>query len=423
MNSDTLFALNENMQDKEYCIVSYYVELPYHVDPYEKAKNMAVGQTIGTWLPVPGITEEMRRHHMGKIINVFDLSPDDLVEVEETNWKNYIFQIAYPVVNFENSIPLLLTTILGNDASTSVKAKIIDLSIPEELAHQFPGPAYGIEGIRRLCGVEERPMLLNMIKPCIGFSPEEGAKIFYETALGGIDFIKDDELLGNPAFCPLKERVREYTRAAEVAFEITGKKTIYIPNITDHIDRLLENAKNAVEAGAEVLMVNFSAVGLGALQMLREHISTPIMGHYAGTGPFYEGARSGIASNIILGKFPRMLGADIVMMNTPYGGYPLKKTKYIRTAHELTLPIYGIKPTLPSCGGGVNPGIVHQLVQDLGTDIMLAPGGAIQGHPMGARAGVKAMLDAVDAEMSGKTLEEAAADSPELEDSKGMWTK
>lgn len=423
MNSDTLFALNENMQDKEYCIVSYYVELPYHVDSYEKAKNMAVGQTIGTWLPVPGITEEMRRRHMGKIINVFDLSPDDLVEEEETDWKSYIFQIAYPVVNFENSIPLLLTTILGNDASTSVKAKIIDLSIPEKLAHQFPGPAYGIEGIRRLCGVEERPMLLNMIKPCIGFSPEEGAKIFYETALGGIDFIKDDELLGNPAFCPLKERVREYTSAAKAAFERTGKKTIYIPNITDHIDRLLENAKNAVEAGAEVVMVNFSAVGLGALQMLREHISTPIMGHYAGTGPFYEGAKSGIASNIILGKFPRMLGADIVMMNTPYGGYPLKKTKYIRTAHELTLPIYRVKPTLPSCGGGVNPGIVHQLVQDLGTDIMLAPGGAIQGHPMGAKAGVKAMLDAVDAEMRGKTLEEAAADSPELQASKGMWTK
>lgn len=43
--------------------------------------------------------------------------------------------------------------------------------------------------------------------------------------------------------------------------------------------------------------------------------------------------------------------------------------------------------------------MAYRLIEDLGTDIMLAPGGAVQGHPMGAKAGVKAMLDAVQAKM------------------------
>lgn len=101
-----------------------------------------------------------------------------------------------------------------------------------------------------------------MIKPCIGFEIEDGAKIFYNTALGGVDFIKDDELLGNPDFCPLKNRVRAYVDASEKAFEITGKRTLYIPNITDHVAKLIDNAKIAEENGSKSNHAYFASVGL-----------------------------------------------------------------------------------------------------------------------------------------------------------------
>lgn len=35
-----------------------------------------------------------------------------------------------------------------------------------------------------------------MIKPCTGYTPEVGAKLFFEAAAGGVDIIKDDELIG-----------------------------------------------------------------------------------------------------------------------------------------------------------------------------------------------------------------------------------
>ena len=116
-----------------------------------------------------------------------------------------------------------------------------------------------------MTGVYDRPLLLNMIKPCTGFTAEVGQKIFYETALGGVDFIKDDELLGNPTFCPLVQRVKAYNAASDAAYEKTGKRTIYVANITAGVGQLEENAKRAVDAGARMLMVNFAAVGYSAL--------------------------------------------------------------------------------------------------------------------------------------------------------------
>jgi len=420
-SSKMLFDLIETIRDKDYVIASYYIELNKDVDVIAKASSMAIGQTIGTWVPVPGITDEMRQKHMGKVVNIYDIPPYDLSTQLTDDRCSYVIQIAYPIINFGAQFPMLLTTLLGNDASTSAQVKLVDIQFPEWYANQFGGPNFGIEGVRKLVGVYDRPLILNMIKPCTGFLPKDGAKMFYQTALGGVDFIKDDELLGNPSFCSAIERVKEYCAAAKAAYEETGKKVIYVVNITDSGDRVIENARKAAELGAEAVMLNFATVGYDTLQRLARSVNVPILGHYAGSGMFYEGLNSGMSSPIAIGKLPRLAGADIVMMNTPYGGYPLRYLKYIRTAHELSLPYYKIKPTMPAVGGGVHPGIVEQYVHDLGVDIILSPGGAVHGHPGGATAGARAMRQAVDAVMKGIPLDEAAKEHAELAAALKLW--
>jgi len=76
---------------------------------------------------------------------------------------------------------------------------------------------------------------------------------------------------------------------------------------------------------------------------------------------------------------------------------------------------------MPSCGGGVNPGIVPTYMEELGNDIVLAAGGAVQGHPDGAAAGAKAMLQAIDASMNKIDLKEAALTKKELKKAIDMW--
>ena len=414
MKQTQLYALNESIRNLDYVLATYYIELPKETNVVEKAAGMIIGQTLGTWVPVPGITDEMREEHMGKVVNIIDLPPCDLSTQVQTDTVPYLIQLAYPVSNFGAQLPQMMVTLLGNDASTSAQVKLVDLQFPESFVKEFKGPHFGIEGLRQFAGVPERPLLLNMIKPCTGFTPDVGAKIFYETALGGVDFIKDDELLGNPDFCPNVERVKAYQKASDAAYEKTGHRTVYICNITDRADRIVDNAKRCIDAGAKAIMVSYAAVGYSMVRTLAESVNVPILGHYAGSGMFYEGVVSGFSSPFATGLFPRMAGADMIMMNTPYGGYPLKFQKYIQTAHEMSLPYYQLKPSMPIVGGGVHPGITERYVKDLGSDIVFAAGGAIQGHPMGAAAGARAMRQAIDAVMSGIPLEDAAKEQEEL---------
>ena len=64
-----------------------------------------------------------------------------------------------------------------------------------------------------------------MIKPCTGYTPEVGAKLFFEAAAGGVDIIKDDELIGGDReFNKIEDRVKANMEAARKALEKLQRK-------------------------------------------------------------------------------------------------------------------------------------------------------------------------------------------------------
>lgn len=416
-----LFALPETVRDQNDVIATYHLEFPADADVLARSTGFAVGQTIGTWLPVPGVTPEMRAKHQARVVGILSVPPSDTQPSESHERYGYILRIALPAINFGASLPMMLTTTLGNDSSTSVEAKLVDLELPTSLSEQFTGPSFGVEGVRDLTGVRDRPLLLNMIKPCTGLTLEAARDIFRETALGGIDLIKDDELTANPDYSPVAERVRLFTKAAAEAAEETGVETVYIPNVTDRPDRMLDTARRAVDAGARALMASYATVGYGSFEALAESADVPVLGHFAGVAPFFEGPTTGMSAPLAMGLLPRLAGADLTLVMTPYSGYPIRHLQYVRTAHQLLLPRPSIAPTMPVIGGGVHPGTVHRYVSDLGTDIVLGVGGAIQGHPQGAAAGVRAMRQAIDADLNGVPVQEAAAQHEELRQAIELW--
>ena len=416
-----LYSLAETIHTQEYVVASYFIRLPKEVDIIKKAESLAVGQTIGTWVPIPGITNEIREKYMGKVVNIFDVPPFELSTQLEGEQLSYIIQIAYPTVNFGNDFPLMITSLLGNDASTSAQVKLMDIEFPKCFLEKFNGPKFGICGVREKFGIYNRPLLLNMIKPCTGTTPEVGAEIFYNVAKGGVDLIKDDELFGNPEYSPTEKRVKAYKNSAKRVYEETGHKVYYLANVTRGVDELLTGIHKIEDAGADGLMVNFAVLGYSVLKYISENTELPILGHAAGAGMYTEGVLSGMATPLAVGKLARLAGADIVMLNTPYGGYPLRKQKYMQTLQQLTLPLTGIKATMPSIGGGVHPGIVEKYIKEAGKDIVLAAGGSIQGHSMGPTAGARAMRDAIDIACSGENFLDVARGHVELENAIARW--
>jgi 2,3-diketo-5-methylthiopentyl-1-phosphate enolase len=417
------FAYAEDLADKGFIIATYFLELPARTDLIAKSASFAIGQTLGTWTAVPGITREMLEHHMARIVAVYDLPPIELATQLPEGKRPAIVQIAFPEANFGSQFPMLFTTLLGNDVSTSTQLKLIDLQLSSSFAAGFTGPRFGIAGLRQHLGIPQRPILLNMIKPCTGFGPQEGAALFAESARGGVDIIKDDELLGNPSFNPLRERVAAYRQAADRVYEETGHRAFYCANVTDRPERIIENAHRAQELGAGMVMVNAISVGLGIVQALAEdtRFNLPILSHYAGAGALTESPYSGISSPLLLGKLCRLAGADASMFSSIYSTYPLLRDKYLRTAQLQRMPLYQIKPSLPVVGGGIHPATAASILEDLGNDVMLAVGGAIQGHPDGTVAGGRAMRQAIDAVVAGMPLAEKAKGCPELRRAMQVW--
>ena len=404
-----LISLPEEVFEEGYIVATYFYRSTSGADVYEKAKSFAIGQTLGTWVPVPGLTTEMYKKYGGRLVSVYDIPPAELTSdvPEETA---HIIQIAFPDENFSPQLPMLLTTLLGNDVSTSAQVKLIDIKFSKKFLSNFKGPRFGIDGIYNYLGVNRRPIVLNMIKPCLGYSPKEGGEIFRQVALGGIDIIKDDELFSETNYSSILDRVRVYTKVAKEVQGETGHLTKYCVNITDRLDKMIEHAHKAVNAGAGALLVNFVATGISALQALSDDplINIPILAHYATAGSITESPFTGISTPILLGKLSRIAGADMCLFSSPYSTYPFLYRRYKQIADVQRLPLYKMLPTMPVIGGGIHPNSAEKVVCDLGMEVILASGGAILGHPMGPTEGAKSMMQAVEALAKGLKLSEVA---------------
>ncbi|KPC97969.1 2,3-diketo-5-methylthiopentyl-1-phosphate enolase [Geobacillus sp. BCO2] len=161
-------------------------------------------------------------------------------------------------------------------------------------------------------------------------------------ALGGVDLVKDDEILFDSELLPFEKRITEGKTALQEVYEQTGKRTLYAVNLTGKTFALKDKAKRAAELGADVLLFNVFAYGLDVLQALREdeEIAVPIMAHPAFSGAVTPSEFYGVAPSLWLGKLLRLAGADFVLFPSPYGSVALER--------EQALGIARLSPTTKS---------------------------------------------------------------------------
>ncbi|MFW9833255.1 MAG: RuBisCO large subunit C-terminal-like domain-containing protein [Candidatus Thorarchaeota archaeon] len=395
-------ALPDAIDEDKYVICTYYVGLPPFMDARELAHAAAVEQSTGTWTLVPGETPAVRRRHVAKVIGVYEVPQYEYSYPKDLERRQYIMQVAYPWENFGQQIPMLLTTVIGN-ISLYGRIKCLDMKFPKSWLKGFKGPKFGMKGLRKLLKIKKRPLLNNMVKPCVYTSCQMGAELAYEAAAGGADIIKDDELLANPDFNTLEDRIPMFMEALDRASSEKGEKTIYTVNITDKLPRMFENAEKAIELGANGLMINFLAVGYSAFRHVSENLApkVPLLAHMDVTGALSYSPIVGISTNIVIGKLPRICGSDITVFPAPYGKAPVLKERFLNVAHDMIMPLHNIEQTAPMPSGGISQGHVEEVMDDLGPDIVIGTGAGIHAHPNGPRAGAIAFRQAIEAKMQG----------------------
>ncbi|NLV98600.1 MAG: ribulose 1,5-bisphosphate carboxylase [Clostridiaceae bacterium] len=407
-------AFPEVAYDEDYVIATFQIRA--ETKNMEKlALAIASEQATGTWIKVSGDSLEKQRKHGTKVVAIYEV-PDWGADRVEDLPSLYIVQVAFPMANFGDSIPMMLTSVFGN-ISASGMLKWIDVAFPKKYIDKFKGPKFGVQGLRDLLGVQDRPLLNAMIKPNIGWTPDEGAEIFYQAAKGGVDIIKDDELLpADESFCPLEERVTKFMAKEKQVYEETGEHTLYAVNITDRTEKIRDNALRAIDKGANCLMLNVYTSGHGALHMLADDpdINVPILAHVDFVGAYAGSTYTGISAPLVIGKLTRLAGADFQINGHPWGKFPVPFKTFYRSFKFFTQPWWHIKPMMYAVSGGTTQLVVRNAVDAVGTDIILAAGGGVHGHPDGSCAGAKSMRQAIDAAVKGIDLIEYAKSHEEL---------
>jgi ribulose-bisphosphate carboxylase large chain len=387
-------------------VCTFYAE-PRGIDIKEAAGGIAAESSIGTWTEITTV-----KPYVSKLAaHVFSIEG------------NYV-KIAYPMELFEfGNMPNILSSVAGNVFGLRVlkNLRLDDINLPSELVKSFKGPKFGVEGIRNLLKVYERPLVGTIIKPKLGLRTADHAKVAYDAWIGGCDIVKDDENLGSQRFNPFEERVAETLESRDKAQEETGEKKVYMVNITAGTQDMLKRAEYVLNCGGEYVMVDILTCGFSALQTLREQdFDLVVHAHRAGHAAFTKDPKHGISMRVIA-KISRIIGVDQLHVGTVVGKMFETQEEVTENVEALTMEMNGLKQVLPVASGGLHPRLIPKLMRFFGKDFVIQAGGGIHGHKNGTSAGATAMRQAVDAALKGIPLGEYGKTHEELKTALQTW--
>ena len=401
---------------------TYFIETPLAV---EKAAAVLAGeQSSGTFVAVPGETEELKQRFAARVEKITLLETVSQPSLPGGRSASGKFQraeivVSWSVENFGINLPTLVSTVQGNlyELAQFSGLKLMDLEFPPSFAKHFRGPKFGVAGCRQLTGVQNRPLIGTIIKPSIGLSLQQTAVLVKTLAEAGIDFIKDDELMADPPHSPFDERVDAVMRIVNVHADRTGKKVMYAFNISDELDAMQRHYEKIVSAGGTCAMISLNSVGLAGVKKICDPGALAIHGHRNGWGMLNRHPLLGIEFSAYQ-KLWRLAGVDQLHVNAVANKFWERDDSVVRSIESCLKPLLGGMFVLPVVSSGQWGGQACETFRRTKTvDLLYMAGGGIMAHPVGPAAGVRSLQKWWEAAVEGLTMEQAAAKYPELQNS------
>ena len=347
------------------------------------------------------------------------------VDAFDTSGKVGILHVAFPLkmmLQPDGHLTScdLLHTVAGAvifDVYENLDARLVALTIPDQVIQTFPGPAYGPLGLRKRTGfATDQPAFGTILKPTAGITPDDVERLVAEVAGSPLlMFIKEDEdLYPNLDYSPVAERTRRALKAIErVRPQRGGLGLVYAPHVTGAPNEIVETVHAVLEAGASGVMFSETYAG-GTVRMVREatkHLPEPpaLYGHNAGIGVKTRGIW-----REVIDLLARLDGIDFRQTAPLRPGQPFIRPygdEWLASEDALTRPVPGINPTMITRAGALDQGNLILNLQDveargIAQNVLFLAGSAIntikdaQGRP-DPRIGLNAMLEAIEVHRSG----------------------
>lgn len=367
-----------------YYVVDYYMESSTNLR--DAAWNLAIGQSVGN----PSSRSEF------ETVDLFEnhcciILHDESSLTEKTKG---IVRIAFPQVNInfeEDGVSNLLVQIMGGQCDIDIiqACRIENIKLTPSMERTLKGPVIGLKEMKEYCEVPDNKILLGgIVKPKTGLNPAEHLEVVKRLVDGGVNFIKEDEILCNPSFCKLEDRiplVMDYIRKS-------GKKVFYCVSLHADPHKILTYVQRVYELGANGIHVNFHC-GLGVYKSIRE-LNLPLLVHFQKSGDKILNCVShkySIHEDVIF-KLVAMSGCSTLHAGM-IGGYMNNSVEDTKK----TISMLNSVNSVPALSCGMHPGLVDYIIDQVGhCNWMASVGGALGSHPMGTLAGVTAMRQAID---------------------------
>ena len=403
----------------ERIFATYYIETPFA--PEKAAMVLAGEQSSGTFVAVPGETEELKARFAARVEKVTFLETVTTPAIPGAQsptgqYHRAMVEVSWSIENFGYNLPVMISTLQGNlyEIRQFTGLKLISLEVPASFGNHFEGPAFGIEGCRKLTQVYDRPLIGTIIKPSVGLSPEDTAATVKVLAEAGIDFVKDDELMGSTANSPFEKRVDAIMDVINRHADKTGKKVMYAFNISGEIDDMLRRYEKIVNAGGTCAMVSINSVGISGTKKICDQRALAIHAHRNGWGMMTRHPLLGIEFTAYQ-KLWRLAGVDQLHVNGIQNKFWESDDSVVTSIEQCLKPMLGGYKVLPVVSSGQWGGQAPETYRRTQTvDLLYMAGGGIMAHPMGASAGVTALQQAWKAAVDGLTVEDAAKIYPEF---------
>jgi 3-oxoisoapionate-4-phosphate decarboxylase len=405
---------------KQFIRLTYRIETSGSIE--KLAAKIASDQSTGTFVDLPGETEELKNRVAARVVALRSLEPSSVTSfptLERGPFKRADVDIDFPLDAIGTDLSALMTIAIGGVYSIKELSgvRIVDMKLPEAFRGAYPGPQFGVKGSRKLTGVADRPIIGTIIKPALGLRPHESAELVREVVLAGADFVKDDEKLMSPSYSPLAERVKAIMPIILDHEQKTGLKCMYAWGISAiDPDEMMRNHDLVLKAGGNCAVININSIGMGAFQFLRKRSGLVLHAHRNGWDILTRHPGLGMDFKVYQ-QFWRLLGVDQFQINGIRVKYWEPDESFVSSFKAISTPLFdnGDCP-LPVAGSGQWGGQAHDTYEKTGytQNLMYLCGGGIVSHPGGAAAGVKAVKQAWEAAVQGIPLDTYAKSHPEL---------
>jgi ribulose-bisphosphate carboxylase large chain len=276
-----------------------------------------------------------------------------------------------------------------------LKLRMVDLTFPDDMMRTLAGPRHGVPGVRRILGVYNRPLLMGPMRPEVGLAPVEYGKIAFDALLAGSDIVKDDELLVDPPYCPIRERATLCARAARDAEQKTGERKMWVLHLGCDVSRFDEFLKIGAEAKVDGYMVQ-PRLTPSLLTFMKSRTELPLIAHYSMLTLFTRYAHVGIEMSLMLKLF-RLSGADIVTFPRPNSRFDVSAEEFTENLRGAGAPLGSILPAFPFPTGGNRAEDVGQCYSILGNfDYGFVAGSAMFEEPGGICVGAQNLREALE---------------------------